>query len=108
MFPANISVMLIMATFRRFAFVFAFAFFALQSAGLAHGYSYGDDPHEHNGIVCDIALAGDEAAVILPALPVVDIVITTTPAVYSGGIISAPARVNAPRAPPQRGPPAFI
>lgn len=99
--------MSILTTWRRFITAFAFAFFALQSAALAHGYSYGDDPHEHNGQVCDVALVAEEADT-LPAVPVIftrSVQIFTPPA-FLPAVKSAPPAVYAPRPPPKRGPPA--
>lgn len=97
--------MFILTTCRRFILAFAFAFFAMQSAALAHSYSYGDEPHEHNGQVCDIALVAEDGDVLLPAPAGLSPVQVFTRAAYIPAIKAAPHKINAPRAPPQRGPP---
>lgn len=83
--------------------------FALQSAGMAHGYAFGDDLHDHDGQLCSIALVAPDSDGLLPVPAVIDLDPPVyTPAVYFSAAISAPAPAFAPRAPPQRGPPAEL
>jgi len=99
--------MAFLTTSRRFILALAFALFALQSAGVAHGYAYGDDPHEHGGQVCSVALVAPDADA-LPAVPVLftQSVQIFTPPAYVPALKAAPLTVYAPRPPPKRGPPA--
>lgn len=99
--------MAFLTTSRRFIVALAFALFALQSAGVAHGYAYGDDPHEHGGQVCALALVAPDGDVLLPApVTIAPAVQIFTPAAYSPAVKAAPAAIYAPRGPPGRGPPA--
>lgn len=83
-------------------------FASLQVVTTAHAASYGDSPHEHDGVACVITVVTADDHIVLPALqhaPAV-IVVSNTPA--AAPFISARYLAPQGRAPPPRGPPTFI
>lgn len=85
--------------------IFALLFISLQSFALSHGAAYGDGPHEHDGVICDISLVTSDDQAIEPELPVFDrpenTLATASFAVYrSADNITPPAQAPPPRAPP--------
>jgi len=83
-------------------------FFALQSYSVSHASTYGDVPHEHDGIACAVTVIADDQGVITPITPVFDTIITDVSEIVYPDFISAPYITPQGRAPPPRGPPAAI
>ena len=83
-------------------------FFALQSFSLAHASSYGDVPHEHDGIACSVTVLADEHVAALPTIAVFDTIISGTSETVYPDFISVLYITPQGRAPPPRGPPNSI
>lgn len=83
-------------------------FFALQSYGVAHASSYGDAPHEHDGVACSVTVMSDDQAVILPASPIIEPIASQTIIAVYPNFTSAPYTTPQGRAPPPRAPPNSI
>lgn len=83
-------------------------FFSLQSYSVSHASTYGEAPHEHDGIACAVTVLADDQAVILPTVPVFDVVISDTPETIFPTFTSEPYLTPQGRAPPPRGPPNSI
>ena len=84
----------------------ALALLAFQLVGTAHAAEWGNAPHTHDGVVCDVALVAEEVEAALPATVSVpplpdDFAADWTDAVPTRAVVAPPAR-----APPPRGPPA--
>ena len=88
------------------ACLFALSIWA-QGWGAAHAAVHGDEPHEHDGIVCDVGTLAVEEQAVLPAPPAAHI-LYALPQMAGAAPIEQPLWL-APkgRAPPPRGPPAF-
>lgn len=80
-------------------------FFALQSYSLAHASTYGDAPHEHDGVACSVTVIADEHVTIAPSLPAAPLIISDTPETAYPDFTSASFITPQGRAPPPRGPP---
>jgi len=89
----------------------ALAFFAIlllwsQGASIAHASNFGDLPHEHDGVACDVTLLGDEQDISLPPPetsdePLAEFVERTSDTPYQSQVrLTPPARGPPPRAPP--------
>ena len=90
---------------RTFCAVLLCLYVIIQSFTLAHATAHNDEPHEHNGVECQITLLAVEADVILPPPPVI-----MTPEPYYVPVSCQAAiesiDITPPcRAPPGRGPP---
>jgi len=83
-------------------------FFALQSYSVAHASSYGDAPHEHDGISCAVTVLADDHLVVLPTPPVFEIIIADKVETFYPDLVSAAYITPHGRAPPPRGPPSSI
>jgi len=83
-------------------------FFALQSYGAAHASSYGEAPHEHDGVACSVTVISDDHIAITPSLPAASLIISNAPDTAYPDFISAPYITPQGRAPPPRGPPSSI
>jgi len=71
-----------------------------QAASLSHVAVYGDEPHEHDGVICDVGIIASEVQAVLPPVPVQPYV----PAI--GAEHPEPVVTNAVWIwPPERGPP---
>ena len=98
--------MSVLTTSRRFILALAFALFASQTAAMAHGSAYGDDPHEHGGQICSVALVAPDGDVLLPVpAGLTQSLQIFTPPAHVPVFMSVPLSLYAPRPPPQRGPP---
>lgn len=87
---------------------FAALFIFLQSYSVAHAASYGDAPHDHDGIACAVTVLGDDESVILPVPPVFDtLTVEATETIYPEFSSTVYIRPQT-RAPPPRGPPPAI
>lgn len=83
-------------------------FFAMQSYSVSHASTYGDAPHEHDGVACAVTVMSDDQLAIIPA-PIVGNIIPTgiseTPYPDFATILYL---IPQGRAPPPRGPPASV
>lgn len=81
------------------------AFFIIQSLTLSHAVEYNGEPHEHDGIVCEVTLiASDVEAVVPPA--VIIVVPERFISVPAYTVPQAPKYLRPDgRAPPSRSPP---
>ena len=76
-----------------------------QGAAMAHAAEYGELPHDHDGIACDVTLIGEEQDDLLPPAegPAPEITVAESAAqpVYpTRAVAPAAARAPPPRAPP--------
>ena len=83
-------------------------FFTLQSYSLSHASSYGDAPHEHDGVACSVTVLADDHVVVLPTVPVFKTVISDVTETAYPDFTSALYIRPQGRAPPPRGPPSAI
>lgn len=83
-------------------------FFALQSYSLSHAVSYGDAPHEHDGIACAVTVLADDQLAVLPVAPVFEAVKSEISETAYPDFTSAAYLKPQGRAPPPRGPPSSI
>lgn len=83
-------------------------FLAAQSFSLAHASEHGENPHDHDGVVCTVTVLAEDSHGLLPEQPVTDYVLTTTAALYHAGFTSALYLKPQGRAPPPRAPPANL
>ena len=83
-------------------------FFALQSYSIAHASSYGDAPHEHDGIACSVTVLADDHVVALPTVLIFETLIANTAETVYPDFTSAAYITPQSRAPPPRAPPASI
>ncbi len=72
---------------------------------MAHAASYGDGPHEHDGIACAVTVLAEEDMALLPVLPVSEFSQAPKPAHYDAVFSSALYITPQGRAPPPRAPP---
>lgn len=95
-------------TYRAFIALLIGLFASLQVFTTAHATSYGDAPHEHDGVSCIVSIVtADSHIVLTPVLHAPKLVILTeTPTVTP--FTSASYLAPQGRAPPPRGPPTFI
>jgi len=83
-------------------------FFTLQSYSLSHASSFGDVPHDHDGIACDITVIAPDEDISLPVeTPDYIIEAFKIPAHYN---FHVPGRFETflTRGPPPRGPPTLF
>ena len=86
--------------------IFAWLLVAAQGVAFAHTASFGDAPHEHDGVTCDVAVLEDQGDIALPPPPLPNAtVVDFTDAPRAFAFVSArlpqpPARAPPPRAPP--------
>ena len=96
-------------TARRFILVFwTVLLVALQGAATAHGPANGGDPHERDCVICEMALASENADVALPPpassrMPAP----FGAPRPETAPALTMPSQVSA-RGPPARGPPSHL
>ena len=83
-------------------------FFALQSYSLSHASTYGDAPHEHDGIACSVTVLADDQMVIIPTAPIFDSIEAELSETVYPDFTSALYLKPQGRAPPPRGPPNAI
>ena len=83
-------------------------FLAFQISASAHAITYGDNPHEHDGVSCVITTLAENDQGILPVKPEIVAERIDVDFVSYEPFVSTPIRVNHSRAPPPRGPPSFI
>ena len=77
----------------------------LQAFSLAHAAEHGDEPHEHDGVECELTLFTSEDTVILPSGVASDFA-PPTPAIQVRDFGTLDTRTWPPeRGPPPRGPP---
>lgn len=84
---------------------FAFLFVTLQGSALAHAAQYGDNTHEHNGVVCTVDAIAAEQDVSLPVPVSFNIPAPALAQLYAQAYVSAAVTSPQGRAPPPRGPP---
>ncbi len=77
----------------------------MQSFSTAHATTYGDQPHEHDGVACAVLAMVEEDLVIAPDAKVPSFIPLTSPAAEFSAF--TPVQYLAPqmRAPPPRAPP---
>lgn len=80
-------------------------FLWVQSAAVVHAASYGDGPHDHDGVKCEMYRVAGSEQVILPAPVPVFPAPFITHEVYTPVINERIAFWPPERAPPPRGPP---
>lgn len=85
--------------------LFAVLFLLCQSIGIAHSAEFGDAPHEHDGIACEIQTVTFEQDVVLPVLTITHELVSYTASTEYDFIISAVFQTPQTRAPPPRAPP---
>ncbi len=83
-------------------------FFALQSFSVAHASSYGEAPHEHDGVACSVTVLVDDHVVITPVPLITHPIISETVETVYPDFTSALYLTPQGRAPPPRGPPSSI
>lgn len=82
--------------------------FAAQSYSLSHATSFGDAPHNHDGIECEITLVTANEDVSLPTPTLENKVEGYTVATPYKRTIQRPYLAFSSRAPPPRGPPTLF
>lgn len=93
------------ATYRYGIALFAALFLIVQSFSFAHANSYGDAPHDHDGVECSLAVLAADQDVILPAPLAIEPLPrreTETPPTPRTEIFY---KIPQGRTPPPRGPP---
>lgn len=85
--------------------LFAVLFVSLQTGALAHAAQYGDIPHDHDGMVCEVETIASEDVAIAPVPVVFEPVIINEPVIYGAAYTSAAYVKPQSRAPPPRAPP---
>ena len=85
---------------------FVALFFALQSYSISHASTYGDAPHEHDGIACAVTVISDDLAAITIDAPVIERAISNISEPVYPDFTSTLYITPQGRAPPPRGPPA--
>lgn len=92
---------------RHILIAFALFFAAAQGASAVHASVHGDEPHEHNGISCDIGLTAPDVTPDLPE-PVEIATVTDEPKLVFAIVANSFIIWETPpgRAPPPRSPPA--
>lgn len=99
--------MIVSRTYRFALVLLAGWFLAVQSFSTAHASTYGDHPHEHDGVACAVLAMVEEELAPLPDVQVPTFIpqspyITEFPA-FTPVLYFAPQT----RAPPPRAPPLF-
>jgi len=88
------------------ALLFALTLLLGQGVASAHIASYGDTPHDHDGVACTVALLAEDADIAVPPPPAPDI---TRAVSYTSDWQDAFAQRALPartaRGPPPRAPP---
>ena len=85
----------------------AIALLAMQMVGTAHASEWGNAPHTHDGVVCDIALVVEEVDAVLPPTAPAPSAPTTLAADWTDAVPTRAVVTRPARAPPPRGPPAY-
>jgi hypothetical protein len=80
-------------------------FLAFQISASAHGATYGDSPHEHDGISCVITALAEHDQGVLPVKPEIVATRISVDFVWDEPFVSILFPTNQTRAPPPRGPP---
>ena len=83
-------------------------FLAFQISASAHATTYGDNPHEHEGVSCVITTLAESDQGILPVEPEIVAERIRVVFVWQEKFVSTPIIVNQSRAPPPRGPPSLF
>ncbi|WP_415811663.1 hypothetical protein [Litorimonas haliclonae] len=78
---------------------------AVQSLSAAHATTYGDSPHQHEGVLCAVSVASSECVAPLPAIILTDYVGFPVKTDFVQMVGSAPYGAPQGRAPPPRAPP---
>ena len=82
--------------------------FTLQSFSISHATSFGDAPHNHDGIECEITLTAADEDFTLP-VPVLENSVESFTSITSyNPTIQNTFSVYLSRSPPQRGPPTLF
>ncbi len=95
-------------TYRWLTGAFVALFFVLQSFSLSHASTYGDAPHEHDGVACSVTVLADDQIVILPTAPIFETIDAELSETIYPDFTSALYIRPQSRAPPPRGPPSSI
>lgn len=93
--------------YRYAAILMAALFLILQGVSMSHAASYGSDPHEHDGVLCEVSLH-NEANVIVPtpaAVPELPALQSSLIFVFETNFTDAPTGLYRGREPPPRAPP---
>lgn len=85
--------------------LFAILFVSLQTTAVAHAAQFGDIPHEHDGMVCEIQTISSEQDAIEPLVAVASDFIVVIEVVFEAAYVSASYVTPPGRAPPPRSPP---
>lgn len=93
------------SAYRSLIALFAVLFVSLQTTAVAHAAQFGDVPHEHDGMVCEIQTISSEQDVIEPLVGETSAFVSVSPIVYETPYVSAPVVTPPGRAPPPRSPP---
>ena len=80
-------------------------FVLMQGLAAAHASEHGHDPHEHDGVVCEIALIAEETDILLPPVPELPAPASVAEPVPAMSFHSADTPSPRSRAPPGRAPP---
>lgn len=96
------------SAYRFFIAVFAIIFVSVQANAVAHAAQFGDGPHQHDGMVCEVQAISAEQDVIEPLVAVPSVTHFTTSAFYATPYISASYVIPPGRAPPPRSPPFIL
>ncbi len=85
--------------------MFAVLFLSLQSFALGHNAAYGDGPHEHDGVACDVSVLTSEDIAVVPVTPSFNAPAAETTAETFTAYRSARYLRPIVRGPPPRSPP---
>jgi len=83
-------------------------FFALQSYSLSHATSFGDAPHNHDGIDCTMTVIAPEEDISLPAETVQFVIESYSYPTAFSFPVPRPYSTIRTRAPPPRAPPTLF
>lgn len=95
-------------TYRALLAVIIGLFASLQVYTSAHAVSFGDAPHEHDGVACVLTIVAADDHIILPTKAITPKRIVARAAPKTQTFTSARYLAPQGRAPPPRGPPTFI
>lgn len=92
-------------TYRFLLLLLAGWFLAVQSFSAAHAATYGDSPHQHEGVLCAVNIASHDCVAPQPAVVQTDYVAFPVKTTFVETVRPAPLLAPQLRAPPPRAPP---
>lgn len=100
--------MKIFRTYRAALAILIGLFASLQVYTVAHAVSYGEAPHDHDGVACVLTIVAADEQIILPDQVDTPPLVMAVDAPETNIFTSTPRLLPQGRAPPPRGPPTFI